>query len=108
MFRRAPRKPNAVDAAIEAHRAAWAVLQALGDNVDDATLGAATETESAAMRGLCAVLRVASVNEFLAAQRYITDFKLKNEDAPMEGDGYGALAIAARSYFELADLNLAS
>ena len=54
-------------------RAAGAVAMTL----DDATLGAATETELAAMRGLCAVLRVASVNEFLAAQRYITDFKLE-------------------------------
>ena len=36
----------------------------------------------------------------------LTDFKLKTEAPPMEGDGYGALAIALRSYFENPDLNL--
>jgi hypothetical protein len=67
---------------------------------------ASTEAESAAMLGVCAVLPGASVNELLAALSYIIDLKLKTEDPPMEGDGYGALAIALRSYFEKPDLNL--
>ena len=58
------------------------------------------------MLGVCAVLPGASVNELLAALSYIIDLKLKTKDPPMEGDGYGALAIALRSYFEKPDLNL--
>jgi hypothetical protein len=93
---------SAMREAIAAHQKAWTAVQALGDDVDDKTLDRASRVESDAMIAL-ANTPCRSANELHDKLRYILGFKLETEDAPMEGDGYGALAITLRCYFERPD-----
>jgi hypothetical protein len=94
---------DATNTLIDAHQKAWTAIQELGDDVDNETLDRASRVESDAMMAL-ANAPCRSANELHDKLRYILHLKLGTERPPMEGDGYGALAIALRCYFERSDL----
>ena len=88
---------------IDAHQKAWTAIQAPGNDVDDKTLERASRLESDAMMAL-ANAPCRSANELHDKLRYILHLKLGTERPPMEGDGYGALAVILRCYFEQPNL----
>ena len=82
---------------------AWTAIQELGDDVDDEMLDRVSRIESDAMMAL-ANAPCRSAIQLHDKLRYILHLKFGTERPPMEGDGYGALAIALRSYFEQPNL----
>ena len=80
-------------AVIASHRAAAKRLGQLGDDVDNDTLDAAVAAESSAMREL-AWTPCANDEDFVLKLSYILAYKIRTEKAPLEGDGFGALAVA--------------